>query len=81
MPRYRASMRRAADWLVTGQDPDGCWRKYPSPFTKPGERTYDTHVAWGLFEAARLEPDKPYGEFGIANVQWALSHQHENGWL
>ena len=24
---YREAMRRAADWLVKTQDPDGCWRK------------------------------------------------------
>jgi len=79
--RYHAAMLRAADWLVEHQDPDGCWRKFPSPFARPGERTYDTHVAWGLMEAARLEPSKPYGEAALANVRWALTKQRENGWL
>ncbi len=79
--RYRAAMCRAADWLVAAQDSDGCWRKFPSPFAVGHERTYDTHVAWGLLEAARLEPDKPYGEAALANVRWALRHQHGNGWF
>ena len=30
---YRDAMCRAADWLVSTQDADGCWRKFPSPFT------------------------------------------------
>jgi hypothetical protein len=78
---YGAAMCRAADWLVQTQDPDGCWRKYPSPFTAPGEKTYETHVAWGLLEAARLEPSKPYVEAALANIHWALRWQRENGWF
>jgi len=78
---YRGSLRRAADWLVNTQDPDGCWRKYPSPFAEPGEKAYDTHVAWGLMEAARVEDRRAYGEAALANVQWALRQQQENGWF
>ena len=78
---YRESLVRAADWLVKTQDPDGAWRKHPSPFAAPGDKTYDTHVAWGLLEAARVAPGKPYAEAALANVRWALSFQHENGWL
>jgi Squalene-hopene cyclase C-terminal domain len=78
---HREAMRRAADWLVQTQDPDGCWRKHPTPFAAPGEKTYETHVAWGLLEAARLEPDSAYADAALANVRWALRYQHENGWL
>ncbi len=78
---YREAMRRAADWLVSTQDSDGCWRKHPTPFAAPGEKAYETHVAWGLFEAARMEPDRPYAQAGAANVNWALRHQRENGWF
>jgi len=78
---YRESMRRAADWLVETQDPDGCWRKFPSPFRVAGEKTYYTHVAWGLLEAARVEPDRGYAEAALANVRWALAYQRENGWF
>lgn len=79
--QYRESMCRAADWLVKTQDPDGSWRKYPTPFAEPGEKSYETHVAWGLFEAARIEPDKPYAKAALANVRWALRCQRDNGWL
>jgi hypothetical protein len=78
---YRQSMIRAADWLVEAQDSDGCWRRFQTPFAKAGEKTYDTHTAWGLFEAARVEPKRGYAEAGLANVQWALTHQDKNGWL
>lgn len=79
--RYREPLRHAADWLVKTQDPDGCWRNHPSPFVGPGEKAYETHVAWGLMEAARVENSKEYGEAALANVRWALRQQQENGWF
>lgn len=78
---YYEAMRRAADWLVKTQDPDGCWRTYPTPRAAPGEKTYETHVAWGLLEAARLAPETPYAPTAIANLRWALRWQHDNGWF
>ena len=78
---YRDSMIRAADWLVSVQDADGCWRRHGSPFAKPGEKAYDTHVAWGLFEADRVEPGRRYAEAAMANIRWALSRQRSNGWF
>ena len=79
--RYREPLCRAAGWLVKTQDPDGCWRNHPSPFAGPGEKAYETHVAWGLMEAARVEDNKKYGEAALANVRWALRQQQENGWF
>jgi hypothetical protein len=78
---YREAMCRAADWLVKTQDPDGCWRKHPTPFAASGEKTYETHVSWGLLEAARLEPNNSYADAALANVRWALRYQHTNGWF
>lgn len=78
---YEMPMRRAADWLVRTQDDDGCWRRHPTPFAAPGEKEYETHVAWGLFEAARVDPSRGYGEAGLANIRWALSEQRTDGWL
>lgn len=78
---YLEPMQRAADWLVRTQDPDGCWRKHPTPFAAAGEKAYEMHVAWGLFEADRVDPTKGYGDAGIRNVEWALQWQRENGWI
>jgi hypothetical protein len=79
--QYRPPMRRAADWLVAAQDPDGCWRKFQSPFAIAGEKTQYTHVAWGLLEAARLESNTSYADAALAHVRWALQHQRANGWF
>lgn len=78
---YRAPMNRAARWLVETQDSDGAWRKYPSPFTGPGLKAYETHVAWGLLEAARLSPNQGFEDAAMANIQWSLTNQRSNGWF
>lgn len=78
---YEKPVQRAADWLVETQDEDGCWRKFPTPFAAAGEKSYETHVAWGLLEAARLFPGRGYARSAMANISWALSHQRDNGWL
>jgi hypothetical protein len=78
---YEQAMHRAARWLMETQDPDGAWRKNHSPFASQHARTYETHVAWGLFEAARIAPHERYGETGLANVRWALGLQQPNGWF
>jgi hypothetical protein len=78
---YGRSLQRAGDWLVATQDSDGCWRKHPTPFASPGEKTYETHVAWGLLEAARICPNRGYAEAALKNIRWALGKQQESGWL
>jgi hypothetical protein len=78
---YRDPMRRAADWLVEVQDADGSWRAFQSPFAIAGVKAFDTHIAWGLFEAARVEPDRGYADAALANVRCALTFQLENGWF
>jgi hypothetical protein len=79
--RYKDAMRRAADWLVITQDADGCWRKFPTPFDPPGERTYETHVALGLLEAYKADNNEKYLTSALLNVDWALRHQNDNGWF
>ena len=80
-PAYREAMVAAADWLIQTQDSDGCWRKYPTPYAVPGDKSYETHVAWGLFAAARLESTRGYAEGAMRNLNWALSQQTSNGWF
>jgi hypothetical protein len=78
---YHGSMRKAADWLTVTQDADGCWRRFPTPFARPGEKAYETHVAWGLMEAARTENRSEWRSAALRNVDWALGQQAPNGWF
>jgi hypothetical protein len=78
---YRGAMVAAGDWLVETQDPDGCWRLFPSPFAGDGDKVYEKHVSWGLIEAERLEHGRGYAEAALRNAQWSLQHQRYNGWF
>ena len=78
---YRRAMHQAADWLVATQDPDGCWRRAPTPFADPGEKAYETHVSWGLLEAARVQPNPAWENAAFANMRWAMAKQTPNGWV
>ncbi len=78
---YLQAMNRAAAWLRDSLDTDGCWRRHPTPFAAPGEKAYETHVAWGLFEAERVAPGEGYGAAGLRQVEWALTKQQPNGWF
>src|SRR5262249_28302120 len=79
--RYVGPMRRAAEWLKATLDADGCWRKHATPFAAPGEKAYETHVSWGLFEAARVAPGEGFAEAGLKQVRWALTQQQATGWF
>ncbi len=79
--RYLRAMHLAAAWLRDSLDADGCWRKFPTPFAAAGEKAYETHVSWGLFEADRVAPGHGYGEAGVKQVHWALTKQRSNGWF
>jgi hypothetical protein len=80
-PRYLEPMRKAADWLVATQDADGCWRRHPTPFAAAGEKTYETHVALGLMDAAAVDANRGYLESALRQVDWALANRAANGWL
>lgn len=78
---YLRAAQLAADWLVRTQDPDGCWRRFATPFAAAGEKAYETHVSWGLFEADRILPQRGYGDAGMRQVAWAVRQQRDNGWF
>lgn len=78
---YDEPLRRAADWLAAAQDPDGCWRRNPSPFAAPGEKAYDAHAAWGLLEAESAAPGRGYADAAMANIRWALTNQRSDGFF
>jgi len=78
---YVSSMHRAASWLVESQDSDGCWRRHPTPFAARGEKVYETHVAWGLYEAAAVGNERSYSAAATKNIVWALTKQEAKGWF
>lgn len=79
--RYEDAMHRAARWLVSVQDGEGAWSRFCSPFAAPGAKTYDTHISWGLAEAARLSGEAEYERAVRRNLDWAVRQQRPNGWF
>jgi hypothetical protein len=78
---YHESMHKAAVFLRDSLDTDGCWRSHPTPFAAGGDKAYETHVAWGLFEADRQASGHGYGDAAMRQVHWALTRQQPNGWV
>lgn len=78
---FRESLIRNANWLTNTQELDGSWRRNRSPFDSPGAKVYDAHVAWGLIEADRVNPNPKYRAAALANIYWALHSQRPNGWF
>jgi glycosyltransferase involved in cell wall biosynthesis len=72
---------RAARWLVSMQDDDGCWRKSMSPLTVQTPATYNVRTAAALLEAGNLLDQPAFREAAIKNFDWALEQQRDNGWF
>jgi hypothetical protein len=77
----RLPLVRAAEWLASVQDGDGCWRRWMSPLTLQTPATYNVRSASALLEAAELLDDSKLKKAAIKNFDWALSQQSEDGWF
>jgi hypothetical protein len=79
--RFRTAAARAADWLLSVQEPDGRWVRGNSKYANPGGTLYNVMAAWGLCEAVVALGENRYVEAAIRNGEYCLSRQHTNGWL
>ena len=78
---FRDALHRAANWLVDAQDSDGAWRRFPSPFAKPGANPYNTRTAFGFVRAFHVCRDERFLNAAVANAEWAARQARPNGWL
>jgi uncharacterized protein YyaL (SSP411 family) len=76
--RYLHAAVRAADWIVGNQESDGSWTKANYLGMK---RTYDVYAAAAVAQLAALTSDDRYSRAASANCEFALAHQHDNGWF
>ncbi len=79
--RFKAAARRAGDWLVEIQEPDGHWIRGHSRFAPPGPTLYNVMAAWGLCEAGAALDEERYLRAAVKNAEYCLSRQHPNGWF
>lgn len=75
--RYLAAARRAGDYLLRIQEPDGTWQKD----TYCGARTYHARTDWGLLRLARMTGDARYRDAARRNLAWVLRQRQDNGWF
>lgn len=79
--RFRLAARRAADWLLSIQEPDGTWIQGHSRFATHGTTLYNVKAAWGLCEAGYALGEQRYISAAVRNAEYCLSRQRPNGWL
>lgn len=77
---YKAAIA-AAKWLIDAQDSDGCWRKFPSPFTTTRVALYNTRTAFALAKAGATLGEPAFLDAAVRNIEWAKSEALPNGWL
>ena len=76
--RMCQAARRAGDWLVETQRPDGHWTTTP---TSDVTHTYHTRVAWALLRLYEVTQDERYETAALRNLDWAVSRRQPNDWL
>ena len=79
--RFKNAARRASDWLVSIQEPDGLWIRGHSQFALPGPTLYNVKAAWGLAEAGFVLGEERYIRAAERNAEYCLARQHSNGWF
>ena len=79
--RFLDAARRAADWMISLQEPDGNWVKGNSQFANQATTVYNVKAAWGLCEAAAAGLGSSVKEAAIRNAEYCLGQQRLNGWF
>jgi hypothetical protein len=76
--RYLEAAVRCGDWLLSVQDGDGAWRRHAY---RDIPHVYYTRVAWALAELYDVAGEERHRDGAVAQLQWALERQNENGWF
>jgi len=77
----RSAARRAADFLVRDQGPDGHFRTHGAFVAADRIKTYNCLCGWSLLRFSEESGESKYREAGIRAVEAAISQQKENGWF
>lgn len=76
--KYKNAAIRAADWLVSVQNKNGCWDRFDY---LDKTHVYNTRTAGSLLKVYEITKKGIYLKSAVKNVDWALSQQLDNGWF
>ncbi len=79
--RFKTATRRAADWLLSVQEPNGHWIRGNSRYALAGATLYNVKAAWGLCEAGVALGEQRYVDAAVRNAEYTLTQQQANGWF
>jgi hypothetical protein len=79
--RFKTAARRASQWLIDVQEPNGNWIRGNSKFAEGDSTLYNVKAAWGLCEAGAALGEAAFVQGAIRNGEYCLSRQRPNGWL
>jgi hypothetical protein len=73
------SLKKAADWLLAVQEPDGSWLQHTYGRIKTA---YHTRVAWPLALSGKIFSEEKYTKAAARFVEWVLKNtNHKTGWV
>src|SRR2546422_5457473 len=78
---YLEGARRAAEYMLTTQGPNGDFSKGRSSMARHDCTTYYTRAAWGLCLLGTYLDDPRYVAAAERNIRFGISQQEENGWF
>lgn len=79
--RYALAARRACEWLLVNQSPDGAWRRNLSAMTSAPIPTYNVRCAWALIYAGEVLEEPRFVAAAQRAADWALTQQNDDGWF
>jgi len=79
--RYADAARRAGEYLVSVQEPNGHWRKGNSAFARHDTTLYNARVAWALAEAGVRLGREDFKAAAQRNLKTVVALQTVSGWF
>lgn len=73
--------RRAGNWLLEMQEPDGSWLRGNSQFADFSSTVYNVKAAWGLAEMGIALGESRFVVAAQRNGEYTISKQLQNGWF
>lgn len=77
--RHLEAARRAGDFLVRTQEPDGSWRGAATHRGIP--HTYKSRVCWAMLRLAEATGEDSYRESAVRGLDWVVAQQGADGWF